>query len=560
MIAEGDLIGNYRILAKLGTGGMGTVFLAEHPLIRKRVALKVIHRELVGNREVVQRFAQEARAVNAIGSPHIVEIHDFGHTHSGEPFYIMEYLEGRTLAAVIDAERKLAPARAIAITVQLATGLAAAHAAGIIHRDLKPDNLMLIERVGQPEFLKILDFGLAKMFTGGASPALTAAGVVLGTPQYMSPEACESKKDVDHRTDVYAVGVLLYQMVCGRLPFDGQSMGEVMIKQVTQQPPAPRSLEPSLTPGLEEIIMRCLAKSADARFPTMQALVAALQAPPGRKSGRSATVAPPKAAKGPSRAMSAAGLPLPAPNDPEATLAAAAAGLAVAPVAARTLVEVPRHLTAAQQVVAAPAPSRAWLWGLGGATLAMLVAVVVVVIVRRTTAPPRSVVVAPTREITTRSLGGGPSATPLTPASGTGSGSASDTTAGSGGSGSAAITGTVTLDLVGKPVGAEVVDSAGVVRGYLPLQLAVPRGGELVLTFRADGRQPVTEVVVLDRDRRIDVALRRTGGRNNQNGSDADPTAPSGGSGDGPVTTPESDPPEVRPPAGSGSSDLMEPT
>jgi eukaryotic-like serine/threonine-protein kinase len=275
-ITEGQTIGNYRILQKIGTGGMGAVYLAEHPLIGKKVALKVIHRELAGNREVVGRFFNEARAVNKIGNEHIVEVHDFGQSPDGHYFFLMEFLEGRTLAEVLAAERVLPVGRALHVAAQLAEALGAAHAAGIIHRDLKPDNVMLVTRLGDPDFVKILDFGLAKMFEGGAMSNLTAQGVVLGTPQYMSPEACESKRNVDHRTDIYALGVLLYQMLCGEVPFDGGSMGEVLVKQVTQAPPAPRALNPYVPPSVEQIILRCLAKAPDARFPHMAALREAL--------------------------------------------------------------------------------------------------------------------------------------------------------------------------------------------------------------------------------------------------------------------------------------------
>src|SRR5688500_7178576 len=217
LITAGQSIGNYRILSKIGTGGMGAVYLAEHPLIGKRVALKVIHRELSGNREVVQRFFQEARAVNQIGNEHIVEIHDFGVTPENDHFYIMEYLEGRTLASVLAQEKVLPVMRALHLGAQIASALQAAHVAGVIHRDLKPDNIMLTRKLGDPDFVKVLDFGLAKIFAG-ASAVKTAAGVLLGTPQYMSPEACESRPTIDHRTDVYALGILLFQMMCGVLP------------------------------------------------------------------------------------------------------------------------------------------------------------------------------------------------------------------------------------------------------------------------------------------------------------------------------------------------------
>ncbi|MCX5741885.1 MAG: protein kinase [Proteobacteria bacterium] len=280
MIAVGQSIGNYRILSKIGTGGMGAVFLAEHPLIGKRAAIKVIHRELAHNRDVVSRFFQEARAVNQIGNEHIVEIHDFGVTPEGDHFYIMEWLDGKTLASVMAESRSRAVEvmRALHIGAQIASALGAAHASGVIHRDLKPDNVMLIPRLGDPDFVKVLDFGLAKVFQT-ASAVQTAAGVLLGTPQYMSPEACESRGGIDHRTDIYALGVLLFQMMTGKLPFDGDTMGEVLVKQVTALPPAPRGLNAAIPPSVEQILLRCLAKRVDARFQSMGALRDALLAP-----------------------------------------------------------------------------------------------------------------------------------------------------------------------------------------------------------------------------------------------------------------------------------------
>ncbi|HSD90483.1 MAG TPA: protein kinase [Kofleriaceae bacterium] len=279
MIAAGQSIGSYRILQKIGTGGMGAVYLAEHPLIGKKVALKVIHRELATNKEVVQRFFQEAKAVTKIGNEHIISIHDFGMTPEGDHFYIMEYLEGQTLAQVLQKDTVLPTMRALHIGAQIGAALAAAHSAGVIHRDLKPDNVMLTPRLGDKDFVVLLDFGLAKMSIGGPGAVKTAAGVLLGTPQYMSPEACESRGNLDHRTDIYALGILLFQMTTGMLPFDGETMGEVLVKQVTQLPPPPRGFNPSIPPSVEQIILRCLAKNPDARFPTMIALREALLDP-----------------------------------------------------------------------------------------------------------------------------------------------------------------------------------------------------------------------------------------------------------------------------------------
>ena len=236
VLQAGRTIGSYRIVSKIGTGGMGAVYLAEHPvLVGKRVALKIIHHDLISNGEIVKRFVQEAQAVNRIGHDNIVEIHDFGVTDDGDQFYIMEYLEGRTLAELMATEPLLEVARAKKIAAQLAAALAAAHAAGVIHRDLKPDNIMLTNRRGDADFVKVLDFGLAKLFAS-ESMVQTAAGVLLGTPQYMSPEACEGRRAVDHRTDIYAVGVLLYQMVTAQLPFDGDSIPLVRLTIATPGP------------------------------------------------------------------------------------------------------------------------------------------------------------------------------------------------------------------------------------------------------------------------------------------------------------------------------------
>ena len=280
-LSPGQAFGNYRILSRIGVGGMGMVFLAEHPHIGKRVALKIIHRDLAGNREVVNRFLNEARAVNQIGSEHIVQIHDFGQTDDGEHFFIMEFLDGRTLAQELSATPVLEVPRALHIAAQIASGLAAAHDSNIIHRDLKPDNVMLIDRLGDPDFVKLLDFGLAKFLIDTDARKLTAAGVVLGTPQYMSPEACESRPDVDQRCDVYSLGVLTFQMLTGRLPFTGESMGEVLIKQVTQAPPPPRGINPNIPPAVEQVVLRCLAKKPSMRFQTMRELRDVLLDPAG---------------------------------------------------------------------------------------------------------------------------------------------------------------------------------------------------------------------------------------------------------------------------------------
>ena len=198
MIGVGATVGNYQVLQKIGSGAMGNVFLAHHPVIGKRVALKVIHPELASNEEMIARFFNEARAVTQIGHENIVDVQDFGQTPDGDSFIVMELLEGFSLGDKLKQEGALSIPRATHIALQLADGLSAAHARGIIHRDLKPDNIFLIPRGGDPDFVKILDFGLAKLT--GPSQAMshqTKTGSLLGTPHYMAPEQAENVKKVD---------------------------------------------------------------------------------------------------------------------------------------------------------------------------------------------------------------------------------------------------------------------------------------------------------------------------------------------------------------------------
>ena len=271
MIDVGQTVGNYNITAKLGEGGMGTVFLAEHPVIGSRVALKAIHPEYARSPEVVSRFVNEARAVNQIGHDHIIDIHDFGTTPAGDFYFIMEYLNGEMLSDQRGRQVVFSPARALNIVAQIADALAASHERGVIHRDLKPDNIFLITRDGRPDFVKVLDFGLAKLTTlSGAVPAYTTdAGIIMGTPYYMSPEQCEGRAELDHRTDVYSLGVILFEMLTGQVPFAGEGFGEVMTKHISLPPPAARRFVPDLPIALEAILSRALAKDPGARFQTM---------------------------------------------------------------------------------------------------------------------------------------------------------------------------------------------------------------------------------------------------------------------------------------------------
>jgi len=270
------LDGRYRIERLLGEGGMGMVYKAVHTTLGKPLAIKVLRPEVSKNEEILQRFRQEAQSASQIGNPHIIDISDFGTLPDGSTYFVMEYLAGKSLTVAL-FESKFSTTRTIHVIKQLAGALGAAHEIGIVHRDLKPDNVQLIERGGQKDFVKVLDFGIAKV--GGSTSKLTQAGQVFGTPHYMSPEQCAGA-NVDQRTDIYAVGVMLYEMVCGKVPFDADNLMGILTKHLYENPVAPRDLAPpaDCPPALEAIVMKCLQKKPDQRYQSMAELAADLEA------------------------------------------------------------------------------------------------------------------------------------------------------------------------------------------------------------------------------------------------------------------------------------------
>ncbi len=267
----------YKIDKLLGEGGMGFVYLARHKVIDKKVAVKVLRAEMAKDREILERFLQEARSASSIGNPHIIDISDFGDLPDGSTYFVMEYLDGQSLVQFNDKNNRQ-PFDVIAkIAIQMANGLAAAHEAGIIHRDLKPENIFVVTRGLDKHFVKILDFGIAKVATSGENK-LTRAGAVFGTPHYMSPEQAAGSS-LDHRTDVYSLGVMLYEMVSGMLPFTADNFMGILSQHMYQAPPplGKLNLEPCCPAELEAIIFKCLSKAPDDRYPDMSALSADLQ-------------------------------------------------------------------------------------------------------------------------------------------------------------------------------------------------------------------------------------------------------------------------------------------
>jgi serine/threonine protein kinase len=276
-VVGGLLAGRYEVTRKIGEGGMGAVYEAQHTLIGKRVAIKVLLDKYAQKADVVARLQQEARLASSIGHENIVDITDFGETDDGRTFVVMEFLDGEALAAILQREGPLPPRRAVAIARQIASALGAAHGKGVVHRDVKPENVFITRR-NDKDFVKVVDFGISKLVKaesddalGAGSPRLTQTGMVLGTPLYMSPEQARGEDDLDHRIDVYALGVILYETLTGEVPFHGTNYLSIISQVLGQEPKSPSQARPDLeiSLALEGVVLKAMAKDRAVRYQSM---------------------------------------------------------------------------------------------------------------------------------------------------------------------------------------------------------------------------------------------------------------------------------------------------
>jgi tRNA A-37 threonylcarbamoyl transferase component Bud32 len=299
--------GQYRLLRKIGAGGMGEVYLAEHQLLKRPCALKLIKPEAIANPTALARFEREVQSAARLSHPNTIEIYDYGHSEDGTFYYVMEFLPGMSLDELVRKAGPLPPGRAIYLLRQACAGLAEAHALGLVHRDLKPANIFVARRGGESDVAKILDYGLVKPTQDPGAAAITAELVVSGTPSYMAPEQAVASRDLDVRADVYAMGSVAYFALTGRPPFSGESAFAIMMAHARDPVIPPSSIRPGIPADLERVVLTALAKKPDDRYPDARSMgraLAASQAASSWDSDRAElwwaqTSQPPGAATGP---------------------------------------------------------------------------------------------------------------------------------------------------------------------------------------------------------------------------------------------------------------------
>ncbi len=281
-MSDNDLkkIDVYLLTRQLGQGGMGIVYEARHSVIGRKCAIKVLHSALESNEILLTRMIREARAASNIGHPNIVEVYDFRKAPDGAYYMVMELLEGISLESLLDKRITLTVPEAVLLLSHILSALQAAHGKGIVHRDLKPDNVFISKTMGSEAVAKVLDFGISK-FTRPENTQdelnLTKTGAVLGSPYYMSPEQASGKRDIDQRCDLWACGVILYEMLTGDVPFNGDNYNEVMANILMQDPPKPTSLDPDIPEGLEAVILKSLSKNREDRYESAAKMLEAIE-------------------------------------------------------------------------------------------------------------------------------------------------------------------------------------------------------------------------------------------------------------------------------------------
>ncbi len=266
LLPDEVLDNKYRIIRLLGEGGMGAVYEGLNTRIQRRVAIKVLHGNVASNQDAVQRFEREAQAAGRIGSKHIVQVLDLGDLPGGERYMVMEFLDGVDLTQRIRSHGQMSPRELYPIAVQVLEGLIAAHDAGIIHRDLKPDNIFIVPEGEAADFVKILDFGISKFNVQGGEFSMTQTGIVMGTPYYMSPEQARGSRDLDHRTDLYSLGVILYEALAGRVPHNAETFNELIIKIVLEDAPPLKPPKNDEEAAFQHIVQKAIARDAKDRY------------------------------------------------------------------------------------------------------------------------------------------------------------------------------------------------------------------------------------------------------------------------------------------------------
>ncbi len=269
--------GRYRIEKLLGKGGMGAVYLGRHTVIGKKVAVKFLHHQFTHNEEIVKRFYREAQAAAAIAHKNIIDVLDVGVSETREPYLVMEYLEGESLSHLLRRNGNIDMGAACGILEPTLLALAVAHSKGIVHRDLKPENIFLVKQDDDIPQIKIIDFGISKITELGASVRFTQTGTLLGTPAYMSPEQARGDSDVDHRSDLYSVGVMLYEMLSGKMPITGKNHNAHLMNVITQAPIPPRESNPEFPLEAEPVVLKALSKDAGSRHQTAVEFLDALK-------------------------------------------------------------------------------------------------------------------------------------------------------------------------------------------------------------------------------------------------------------------------------------------